>query len=72
MKAADIVGKRVASIDQERMPYEPYRTGERLYHLHSITFTDGTVLRLVALESEFEPFVHAAVNKPKGESHDHE
>ncbi len=55
MKAKDIIGKTIASVQQERRSDE--------FGLVSITFTDGTELRLIGRESEDLPYVVGIVDR---------
>jgi hypothetical protein len=61
MKARDVIGKRVVAIKQQR--FYDQRSASWLNHLDWIKFDDGTVLSLLALETDVEPYVCPTIIK---------
>lgn len=60
MKASDIKGKTVKSIEQHRIS----EGGSRVWSLDAIRFTDGTVLYLDGADYGDDQLVRATVVKP--------
>jgi hypothetical protein len=63
MKAKDVVGKRIVAIRQTR--FFDKQCGTPAVELNAIELEGGALIILHAAESEFEPYVTAAVRKTK-------
>jgi hypothetical protein len=59
VRARDVVGKKIVAVRQRRVTLH----GDRYYDVQSFDLDDGTRLTLVALEGEYEPFVHVAMTR---------
>lgn len=64
MRASDIKGKVVAGIRQERVSAEDVDGQRGVYDLHTIFFTDGSMLKFQGFEKQADYGVQGFYHKP--------